>query len=259
MDDNILWILLHPPRTAGNTIIETILKNVPREEVFMTSLARYGLDTEKFNKDKVRFMLGHATYYGIHKLVPQRVPRYFILLRDPAERLVSHYNMKMQDEEKKIPFDKWYKNQIKNEMVNFLDLKFKGSESSRMRVPKFLLPLIQKVNYKKIYFAQTVAFNLLNLNKKNDTKKLENAKKLLDLCWFVGITEKSNEDFKFILNSMGLKDIQYIDDGKSKKVVKVDNKLRKKIYKENPLDIELYKYALSLREKKLREIKKSDN
>ncbi|MFZ1970835.1 MAG: sulfotransferase family 2 domain-containing protein [Candidatus Nanoarchaeia archaeon] len=252
MDDNILWIHLHPPRTGGNTIVETILKHFPREEIYMTSLARYGIDTEKFDKNKVRFILGHATYYGIDKLVPQRVPRYFVILRDPAERLVSHYNAKMQDEEKKIPFDKWYKNQIKNEMVNFLDLKFRGSESSRMRVPRFILPLIKRVSYKTVYFFQTILFNLFNLNKKNDLKKLENAKKLLDLCWFVGTTEGSKKDFKFIFNSIGLKDVKYKDNGVSKKVVKIDNQLRERIYKDNSLDVELYKYGLELN-KRLRE------
>jgi Sulfotransferase family len=255
MDDNILWILLHPPRTAGNTITETILKNFPRDQIYMTSLARYGLDTEKFNKDKVRFILGHATYYGIHKLVPQRIPRYIVLLRDPAERLVSHYNEKMQNEENKIPFDRWYQNQIKNEMVNFLDLKLKGSESSRMRVPRFILPLIQKVNYKTVYSIQTVIFNLLGLNKKNDLKKLENAKKLLGLCWFVAITEKSKEDFKFIFDSIGLKGIKYENDSQSKKVVEVGDELRQQIYKENPLDLELYKYGLQLNKKQKEEYK----
>ena len=259
MDDKVLWIFLHPPRTGGNTIIETLLKKFPREEIFMSSLARYNLDPVKFDPKRVRFMLGHATYYGIHKMVPGREPRYFIILRDPAERMISHYNAKMQKEKKKIPFDEWYKNQIKNEAVHVLDLKFKGSPSTRIHTPKIFMPIVKRLNYKSFYLIQSFIFNLLSLNKTNkkaDTKKLENAKKLLDLCWFIGITEKSNEDFKFLLKSMGIKNPKWIDDGVSKKIVKADEKLRQKIYEENPLDLELYNYALKLREDKIKSLKK---
>ncbi|MBS3086409.1 sulfotransferase family 2 domain-containing protein [Candidatus Pacearchaeota archaeon] len=255
--DKVLWIFLHPPRTGGNTIIETLLKKFPREEIFMASLARYKLDTEEFKPKKVRFMLGHATYYGIHKLVPDKEPRYFIVLRDPAERLISHYNAKMEKEMKKISFDAWYKNQIKNEMVHVLDLKLKGSPSTRIHTPSIFLPIIRKLNYKAFYFIQAFIFNLLRLNKKNDYRKLENAKKLLDLCWFVAILEKSDKDFKFLLKAMGIKNPKWVDDGVSKKIVKIDEKLRQKIYKENPLDVQLYKYALKVREEKLKLIKKS--
>ena len=257
-DNAILWIFLHPPRTGGNTIIETILKKFPREEIFMTSLKRYDLDTEKFDKNKVRFMLGHATYYGIHNLVPDKQPKYFVILRAPVDRLVSHYNFKMQEEKKKIPFDEWYKNQIKNEMVHFLSLKFNGSESSRIPTPRILMPIIKRLNYKSVYFIQTIFFKILRLNKPNKReglKKLEDAKKLLDLCWFVGVAEKSKEDFKFILTSIGIKNPQWINDGVSKKIIKINEKLRQKIYNENPLDVELYNYAIKLREKKLAEIK----
>ena len=258
MYDEILWVFLHPPRTGGNTIIETLLKKFPREEIFMASLVRYDLDNVKFNPDKVRFMLGHATYYGIHKLVPDRKPRYFLILRDPAERIISHYNAKMQKEAKKIPFDQWYKNQIKNEIVHVLDLKFKGSPSTRIHTPKIFMPIVKRLNYKTFYFIQSVIFNILGLNKPNregDTKKLENAKKLLDLCWFVAITEKSKADFKFLLESMGVKNPKWVDDGVSKKIVKYDENLKQKIYKENLLDVELYKYALKVREEKLKQIK----
>jgi len=247
MNKNILWIFLHLPRTGGNTLIEAIRKRIPKEEVFLSSVVRYEKNPKKLDKNKVRFMLGHATYYGMHKFIPNKYPRYFAFLRDPAERLVSHYNAKMQNEEKKISFDKWYKNQIKNEMVHILDLKLKGSGATRIKTPNILFPILRKLNYKTTYFIQTIIFNFFRLNKKNDLKKLKNAKKLLDLCWFVGISENSKADFKFLLDAMEIKKEELIDEGISKKVIKVDDKLRKKIYKDNPLDVELYNYALKLR------------
>ncbi len=246
MDNKTLWIFLHPPRTGGGTILNTLLKRVPDNQIFSTSLVRYNLKPKQLDKNKVRFIIGHATYYGIHKLVPNRTPRYFIFLRDPAERIVSHYNAKMLHEKKLIPFNQWYKNQIKNEMVHFLNLKYKGSGSSRIPVPDFLLPLIRKLSYKATYIIQTIIFNLLGLNNKNDSKKLENAKKLLDLCWFVGVIENSDEDVPFLFNAMGIKNAKWEKVTLSKKIIKVDDKLRKRIYKDHALDVEIYNYALKL-------------
>ena len=256
MDNKILWIFLHPPRTAGGSLVAAISKKFHGDEVFDTSLARYKLNSQKLNKDKVKFIVGHATYYGIHKLVPNKIPRYFILLRDPVERLVSNYNVKMDKEKNIIPFDKWYKNQIKNELVHVLDLKFRGSESTRINVPKPFLPILRRLNYKTFYFIQAIMFNLLGLNKRNNTKKLENAKKLLDLCWFIGLVEKDDKDLKFLIDVLGIKDYKWkMIDPPYKKFLTVDDKLRKKIYEENPLDFELYKYALALRDKKKELIK----
>ncbi|MFH1325773.1 MAG: sulfotransferase family 2 domain-containing protein [archaeon] len=244
-----LWIFLHVPRTGGNTLSEVIAKKFPKEQVLLTSHVRY--HPQKIDGSKLKFVLGHATYYGIHKKSPNKNPRYFAFLRDPAERQISHYNYKMQYEKKRIPFETWRSNQVKNEMVHFLDLKFKGSESSSVRGTKYFMPIIKKLNYKGVYLIHSIIFKIFGLNKKNDLKKLENAKKLLKMCWFVGITEKSNEDFGFLLNAMGVRKRKLIREGKSKKILKLDKNLRDKIYKENPLDVELYNYALDLRKKRL--------
>ena len=86
--------------------------------------------------------------------------------------------------------------------------------------------------------------------KKNDFKKLENAKKLLDLCWFVGIVEESDKDFKVLFDSMGLKNVKWEkSDAPYKRVLKLDDELRENIYKENPLALELYNYALNIRKR----------
>jgi hypothetical protein len=246
MKDNILWIFLHPIRTGGNTLIEYIRKQTPEDEIALTSEIRYKLNSKKLNKDKVRFMLGHATYYGIHKLAPDKEPRYFVFLRDPAKRVISYYNAKMQEVKDKIPFDIWYKNQMKNDLINFLDLKYKGSESSRIHTPKIFMPFIRKLNYKTFSFLQNIASHLLKIRGNREKEKLENAKKLLDLCWFVGIVENSKEDFEFLFKEMGLKKEKLEDVNISKKILELNDELREKIYKENPLDVELYQYALKL-------------
>jgi len=254
MSKRPLWIFLHVPRTGGNTVSEAFVKMFPKEQILLTSQIRY--HPRKVDYSKIKFIFGHAAYYGIHKKMPDREPRYFTFLRDPASRQVSHYNMKMQFEKEMIPFDKWNKNQVRNEMVHFLDLKFKGSESSSIRGTKIFMPLIKMMNYRIVYFLHALFFRIFGLNRRNDMKKFENAKKMLDLCWFVGLTEKSDEDFSFLMKSMGIKNIHFVNDGQSRKIMELNDELREKIYKENPLDVELYKYASKLRAERLEQLKK---
>lgn len=258
MKDNILWIFIHPIRSGGNSLIEHIRNQVPEDQILLTSEVRYNLILDSLDKNKLKFILGHATYYGIHKLVPGKEPRYFVFLRDPAERVISYYNAKMEEVDKKIPFEVWYKHQMKDDLVNFLDLKYKGSESTRINTPKVFMPIVRRLNYKSFYFLQTTITRILGINKSKERKKLENAKKLLDLCWFVGIVENSKQDFEFLFEEMGLKKEKLKNVNASKKILELNDELKKKIYAENPLDVELYKYAIKLREKKLKELKKKN-
>ena len=115
--------------------------------------------------------------------------------------------------------------------------------------------IIRKFSYKTNYFIQNIVSSILGIRKGGERKKLENAKKLLNLCWFVGIAENSREDFGFLFKEMGLKKEKLEDVNASKKILELNDKLRKKIYDENPLDVELYQYALDLRDKKKKLIK----
>ncbi|PIO08357.1 hypothetical protein COU59_01890 [Candidatus Pacearchaeota archaeon CG10_big_fil_rev_8_21_14_0_10_34_12] len=244
-----LWIFLHIPRTGGNTISEALIKKFPGQ-VLLTSHIRYQKNPYKINKSNIRFILGHATYFGIHKSYPDKIPRYFTFIRDPAERIVSQYNQRMQELKKRISFDEWHKNQVKNEMVHFLDLKFKGAESSNVNTPRFFMPFVKKMNYKAVYTAHSLIFKLLRLHKKNNFQKLANARKVLDSCYFIGLTGR-NEDYYNVLNLMSVKGKKLKIQGKSKKVLKLDEELREKIHEEHPLDLELYNYAKTLRKLKL--------
>ena len=250
-----LWIFLHIPRTGGNTISEVLIKKFP-EQVLLTSKIRYQKKPSKINKPKIRFILGHATYFGLHKSYPDKIPRYFTFIRDPAERIVSQYNQRMHEMKKEISFDEWHKNQVKNEMVHFLDLKFKGAESSSINTPRFFIPFLRGVNHKIIYTIYSLIFKLLGLHKKNDFQKLKNAKKVLDSCYFIGLT-KGDDDYYKVLDLMGAKEKKLVMQGRPpKRVLMINENLREKIYKEHPLDLELYKYGLGLRNLRLNSLKR---
>jgi hypothetical protein len=250
MGDNIVWVYIHPTRTGGQTILNTLEREIPPEQILSTSVRRYQKHPEKFDKNKIKFIVGHATYYGIHNLVPNKIPKYFVFLRDPAERMVSYYNAKMLETKEIIPFEGWYKDQMKNDTIHFLDLKYKGYASSRTPVPSIFMPIIRRLNYKSFFFLQTLALKFMKKDKKTELKKLEYAKKLLDKCEFVGIIDNSDVDVPYLFALFGLKNKKWEKTTLSKKILKLDEELREKIYKDNPLDVELYRYALELNKKR---------
>jgi len=251
MGDNDLWIFLHAPRTGGTTVIKYIVESVPENEIIMPSGLRYNEGKKNFDKNRARFILGHAAYWGMHKEFPGKNPKYFTFVRDPAERIVSYYNEKFKDypKSKIIPFNKWYPSQPKNEMVRFFNLKLQGSASSHIKVPKSLTFLVRiiKGRYKIFNFLHS---SIRKVSRPVSEKDLENAKKLLGQCAFVGIIENAKEDSKFLFDLMGINCPEWQRSSTyKKKLVMATEEIRKKVYRDNHLDYELYNYALELNKK----------
>jgi len=252
-----LYIFLHLPKTGGTTLSHHLEQNLKKEEILSTSQLRYNLIPLEIKKDKIKAILGHATYYGIHNLFPNRVPRYIVFLRDPAERFVSSYNFEMRTKKgENIPFVKWYESQLKNEMVYFLDMKFRGKEGAKANLPRNTLPFFGKIlQNKRVYlFFQKIYENYISLfqsSQKIQKRKLENAKKLLEQCWYIGFVSNLDKDLKFLFKEIGVP-IKWKDTNvtpKSKIFFKLDKKSRKKIYNDNKYDKELYDYAISIKNK----------
>jgi hypothetical protein len=254
MEKKSIYIFLHLPKTGGTTFSQHLVKNLKKDEIMSTSQLRYNLIPPNIKKDKIRVILGHATYYGIHKLFPEKNPRYVVFLRDPADRFVSSYNFEMRTKPgANISFWKWYESQLKNEMVYFLDMKFRGKEGAKANLPRKTLPFFARIfQNKKIYmFFQKLYETYISLfqsSERINNKKLKNAKKLLDNCWHIGFIDNLDESLKFLFREIGVptkwKDQNITE--KSKSFFKLDNKGRKRIYRDNRYDISLYKYALKL-------------
>lgn len=89
-------IFLHIPKAGGNSLLDFLKPNYAAESHFDVSqglryverideLQRMPPDQQK----QVRFISGHLPY-GIHRFLPQ-TSRYITVLRDPIDRVVSHY------------------------------------------------------------------------------------------------------------------------------------------------------------------------
>ena len=184
------------------------------------NLKGYSCDENKLNKNKTVLMAGHLVHYGIHKEYPGRLYKYMTIMRDPAEWLLSVYN---QDESRKKTgrdFEEWYNDST----------------------PNTVCPLNSKRN-KMLSFACWL-FN---------ARSLEECKKVLNECWFVGLTKNLDRELRLLSYYLGINDKweNYRRSGEYDEIEKIqlntyrfiDKDLRAKIYNENPLDIELYNYA----------------
>lgn len=251
-----LWIFLHLPKTGGTTFSKHIKKNLKKEEVFDMSDLRYGFESFDIEEQKkARVILGHATYYGIHKFFPEKIPRYIIFLRDPAERIASTYNFEMRVKQgKNISFWDWYSAQPKNDMTLFLDMKYRGKEGTKANIPDVFLKTFYKIfSSKKItYFFQSAFEKYYSIFMSSDKKmlvKFENSKKLLKNCWYIGIMPGLNKDLKFLFKEIHVP-MRWKNENltsKKKAFFKLDEETRRKIYQDNKYDKELFDYALFLK------------
>ena len=241
------------PKTGGTTFAHQLDEKLKEEETLSTSQIRYSLIDPRINKDKIKVILGHASYYGIHKLFPNRKPRYIVFLRDPAERMVSSYNFEMRFKKgKNISFWKWYRSQLKNEMVHFLDMKFRGKEGTKLNLPPrtfkfFLKPFSSQRVYMFLQSIFAKGANLFYSSKKTQRKKLENAKRLLNNCWHIGFVSDLNKSLKYLFNEIGVS-TEWKDHNvtkENKRFFTLDEESRKKLYKDNLYDKELFDYAVA--------------
>jgi len=95
MTQNTL-IFLHIPKTAGTTINNILENNYPINSRFYinpsnTKESRSILaEMPEESKSNIRLLYGHMGF-GWHNLLPTKC-NYITFLRDPVERVVSHYN-----------------------------------------------------------------------------------------------------------------------------------------------------------------------
>lgn len=87
-------IFLHVPRTSGSTLNSILTRQYRRSEVHIEELFNPP-DVERFaalpaeHRARIRLLKGHMAF-GLHRYLP-RPARYFTMVRDPIDRVVSYY------------------------------------------------------------------------------------------------------------------------------------------------------------------------
>ena len=91
-----ILLFLHVPKAAGSSLLETIKQNYSSREIFEVDGSNISKSREiienysSLKKSKIGLVYGHMPY-GWHEMFPRRKYEYITMLRDPVDRIVSHY------------------------------------------------------------------------------------------------------------------------------------------------------------------------
>ena len=288
MGKNYVYIFLHLNKSGGTTINAQMYKNLNVGEYIhigqpWIKRKQRGKNFEKRSSSerrKVKFITGHKAYYGLHTYVKNKIPRYFTVLRCPAERLISYYNHEMSGLSKKyrIPFIKWYNNRKKNEILEFYCERIKN-QNKKNTLNNYLIERLSELSRlipgheKRLNFGRRI---LKRKKQKENTKeilkeKLGKVQGLFDKMWFVGVVKRLNKDLPILFEKLGVPTTwkNYAIAGKkesenklnennsrtNEKIFILNAETKNLIYKENPFDVKLYNYAQKLNKLKVKQIK----
>ncbi len=240
--DDVLYVYLHIPKTAGITFMRHVKYNYPSKTVLTISPKpnmkfHHRADVDAYidylpqkRKDQIRVVCGHSVYHGIHGHF-QKKPRYLTFLRDPVKRAISNFNYFMQNYDvfveednevfpqsrDELTFDRWW-NCIQHNLQTGIVLNYRHDDK-----PGWDREL------------------------RLDESHLEEAKRILDDFYFVGLTETFEEDTLFLYNELNVsRFLKRKQNVTAKRYVEVNKELIEMIRAGAALDIELYEHALRL-------------
>lgn len=183
-DERPLTLLVHVPKCAGSTVEAFVRKTFPERTLYPLRRRapwRYVSRYYDFPADRdpshIDFIVGHYFGRSIVRHFPGRSHRSAVLLRDPVEQILSHYNYRMQrytdDGQNVIPFELWYRSRPCNPITEFLLQRYLEISAARFRLM-------------------------------SDASRLEIAAELLDSFWFVGRHTQCGELITRIAEEHGL-------------------------------------------------------
>lgn len=246
-----LYIFLHIPKCAGTTMRHILLENFGNRVILSYEWSNYDFQNKKvlksyirslskLKREKIRFIIGHNVYYGIHELFPDRECRYVTFLRNPIERTISDYNFQRHMIKKGIDVEQHKTFIFRNNKPLRIKRWFEDNEVFHNLIFKFL--------YARLFLKNSIRI-LKNYGLKENevqTSNLKEIKKILKKFYFIGITENLR-DFLFVYSRFGIK--RFLDNANiSKKYTSQKEIDDAKGFFASKLifDKKLYKYALKL-------------
>lgn len=241
-----LTIVLHIPKTAGTSLREEFRTNLkPEEWAFLnvpfeveTDLGHQ--DTTEAQKkwvaqtlaqrrgDPLHYLFGHWAYFGVDELLPDAgEPRYITFLREPVERVISMYF-----------FSRREPNSLSHREIHDNNWSLEDWFQNSQNVRRFNGQL-----------RHLLLGSDATLMARRDLERadLEEGLRRLQAMWFVGLTEKFNDDALFLRSYLGFRPRPQADAanrGTNKKPV--DGRVKAQIAAANRFDLELYAAAQRL-------------
>lgn len=221
-------IFLHIPKSGGSTFHTILTKNYPRGSVFYFPFKPF-MDTAIFErmpeseKKSIQVIKGHMIY-GLHRLFEEDDVQYISFLRDPVDRIISHYFYVL----------KHPSHYLHDKVKNKLDLKSYVKSGLSVEMSNSQTKFIGLDNVPSL--SQHCNETILEQAKRNIEKKFI----------LVGLTEMFDESLLLLRHLLGWKKITY-----RRKNVNLQRKSREEldrdvidtIIEHNAYDLALYEYA----------------
>ena len=219
-----LTILVHIPKTAGETFKHNVEKCLPPDQFLRTSFnysePYYDMQEKKikfFNgkenfkrsiqnwtdqeKNRLKCIGGHDSYYGIHKLF-EKQPKYVAFFREPISRTISLYNYERMAWEiysnKKKPHTIFERDFLKR-LNNFFLINH--------QIPTFEEWLNQRYNQEcPFYYSMTRTLQSLHFLPESLPTTLPRSILLegLSKFYFLGTVATFDEDSAYLYHELGI-------------------------------------------------------
>ena len=236
----MLTIFLHIPKAGGNTLFSILDRIYGKEHIYDIDLcggdwdaaSKGFIDLSQKDKEKIKVLRGHM-HYGLHKHFVSQSAKYITFLRDPVERIISHYYFVLRSNEHYL-----YDIVTKNKMT-LLDY---ATSNISWELDNGMTRSISGEN----------RIQLNNCTQEVLDKAISNLKTNFI---FFGLTERYDESIILLKNKLKWSDYPFyrkLNIGKKKK--EVSSEIISIIAQRNKYDVALYNWAANEFNDKLNEI-----
>jgi len=219
-----LIIFLHLPKTAGSTLARIIERQYKASAILHLYESSFGEELVAIPQNRmelVRIVMGHL-YFGAHAFLSQPCT-YLTMLRDPVDRVISHYNYVRQQ-----PSHYLYEEACRMSLRDYVE--FCGRQEPNNDQTRLLAGGCNVPN-----FGQC-SEEMLNIAKRN----------LANHFAVVGLTEEFDRSLIIMKRAFKWRDPFYISENVGQvraRKEKIPQDTLRVIENYNALDIELYRYA----------------
>ena len=211
MVKKIIYAFLHIPKTAGTIIASSLKKKYSPSQILVadSKFADLPNRTESYQdlidkvsalspvqKRQIKIICGHGVYYGIHRHFPEAEVKYFTIIREPLDRLVSHYNYYLTLlKNNSFPGRRQEKYTKECLLSSHGTLSLQEALSTRSNFSNYTFKFLAD------HFFGTDCADLFDetyTNQGEISRLLGEIKKILSEFNFIAITEKSLSDFAYL-------------------------------------------------------------
>jgi hypothetical protein len=222
----VVYVFPHIPKTAGSSVAHHFRETLKGRGEYVH--VRHETDAAGIKRDhslpfqwrdsrlraRAKVIFGHGVKRRFARMVPGRTPREIITLREPAERLISHYNFWMHVNSRRglpvVSFEEWYANEPRNYQVFW-------TAQNYLQIDYWLYPA------ESLHEIVDAAF---------------------EEFWMVSTVETFTRDMEFLMKELGLPNVserKNVGGGaRFKKLVSLTDDLRARLRAENALEYRLY-------------------